>query len=127
MAPLYPKLQEEKPTVSIDQVPKDASKEERDEILKRSQIIADTNNSIRSTNKALSNKYQKEFKRFDKDDGKVYSAILSTINNKILTALEYKQTAKDYINHLKQTFKARGLIYEANVWETFVKLRYQSD
>ena len=56
-APLYPKLQEEKPTISINRVPKDAKKEERDEILKRSQIIADTNNLIRLTNKALSNKY----------------------------------------------------------------------
>jgi len=34
--PLYPKLQEEKPIISINQVPKDADKEERDEVLKRS-------------------------------------------------------------------------------------------
>ena len=76
------------------------------------------------TNKELSNEYNKEFKQYSKEDGKVCSVILSIIDNKILTALEHKQTAKDYINHLKQTFEARGLIYEANVWETFVKLRF---
>jgi hypothetical protein len=48
--------------ISIDEVLKDADKEERDEILKRSQIIADTNNSICLTNKALSDKYNKELK-----------------------------------------------------------------
>ncbi len=122
--PPYPKLQEEKPTVSIDRVPKDADKEERDEILERSQIIADTNDSIRSTNKALSDEYHKELKQYSKEDGKVCSVILGTIDNEILTALEHKQTAKDYIDHLKQTFEARGLIHEANVWETFIKLRY---
>ena len=34
---------------------------------------------------------------------------------------------KDYIDHLKQLFEACGLIYKANVWETFVKLRFQPD
>jgi hypothetical protein len=114
-APLYPKLQEEKPTISIDRVPKDAGKEERDEILERSQIIADTNDSIRSANKALSDEYDKKFNQYSKEDGKVCSVILGTIDNEILTALEHKQTAKDYINHLKQTFEARGLIHKANV------------
>ena len=89
-APLYPKLQEEKPTISINRVPEDANKEERDEILKRSQIIADTNNSIRLTNKALSNEYDKEFKQYSKEDGKVCLIILSIINNEILTALEHR-------------------------------------
>ena len=68
----------------------------------------DTNNLIRLTNKALSNKYNKE-------DGKVYLVIFSIINNKILTTLEYKQTVKDYINYLKQIFKAYGLIHKANI------------
>jgi hypothetical protein len=104
--PLYPKLQEEKPTISIDKIPEDADKEERDEILKRSQIIADTNDLIRSTNKALLNEYHKEFKQYNKEDGKVCLIILGTINNEILTALEHKQTAKDYIEYLKQSFKA---------------------
>ena len=122
--PLYPKLQEEKPTISIDRVLKDADKEERDEILERSQIIADTNDSIRSANKALFYEYDKEFKQYSKEDGKVCLVILGTIDNEILTALEHKQTAKDYIDYLKQTFEARGLIHEANVWETFVKLRF---
>ena len=84
----------------------------------------DTNNLIRLTNKALFNEYDKEFKQYSKEDGKVCLVILSIINNKILTALEYKQTAKDYIDYLKQSFEARGLIHEANVQETFVKLRY---
>ena len=75
----------------------------------------DTNNSIRLTNKALSNEYKKELKQYSKEDGKVYLVILSIINNKILTALEHKQTAKDYINYLKQMFKARGLIHKANI------------
>jgi len=122
--PFYPKLQEEKPTIFIDRIPEDADKEERDEILKRPQIIADTNDSICSTNKALYDEYHKEFKQYNKDDGKVCSIILGTINNEILTALEHKQTAKDYIDHLKQTLEARGLIHEANVWEIFVKLRF---
>ena len=113
--PLYPKLQEEKPTISINRVPKDADKEKRDKILKRSQIIADTNNSIRLTNKALYDEYYKEFKQYNKDDGKVCLIILGIINNKIITTLEYKQTVKDYINYLKQTFKAYSLIYKANI------------
>ena len=82
---------------------------------------------IRLTNKELYKEYNKEFKQYNKEDGKVCSVILGTIDNEILTALEHKQTAKDYIDHLKQTFEARGLIHKANVWETFVKLRYQSD
>ena len=69
-APLKLKLQEEKPIISIDRVLKDADKEERDEILKRSQIITDTNNLIHLTNKALSNKYKKELKQYSKEDGK---------------------------------------------------------
>ena len=84
----------------------------------------DTNNLIRLTNRALSNKYNKEFKQYSKENGKVYLVILSIINNKIITALEHKQTAKDYINYLKQMFKAHGLIYKANVQETFIKLCY---
>ena len=60
--PPYPKLQEEKPMISIDRVPEDADKEEQDKILKRSQIIVDTNNLIYLTNKALSNEYHKELK-----------------------------------------------------------------
>jgi len=75
----------------------------------------DTNNSIRLTNKALSNEYKKELKQYSKEDGKVYLVILGIINNKILTTLEYKQTVKDYINYLKQTFKARSLIHKANI------------
>ncbi len=59
---IYPKLQEEKPTVSINRVPKDADKEEQDKILERSQIITDTNDLIHLTNKVLSNKYHKELK-----------------------------------------------------------------
>ena len=35
--------------------------------------------------------------------------------------------AKDYIDYLKQSFKAYGLIYKTNIWETFVKLRFQPD
>ena len=61
----------------------------------------DTNDLIHSANKALSYEYNKEFKQYSKEDGKVCLVILSIINNKILTALEYKQTAKDYINYLK--------------------------
>ena len=34
--PLYPKLQEEKPMISIDKILEDANKEERDEIFERS-------------------------------------------------------------------------------------------
>ena len=83
-----------------------------------------TNNLIRLTNKALSNKYNKELKQYNKEDGKVYLVILGTINNKIFTALEHKQSAKNYINYLKQIFKARSLIYKANIQETFIKLRY---
>ena len=75
----------------------------------------DTNNSIHLTNKALSNKHHKELKQYSKEDGKVYSVILSTINNKIITALEHRQTVKDYINYLKQTFKAYSLIHKANI------------
>ena len=75
----------------------------------------DTNNLIRLTNKALSNKYDKELKWYSKEDGKVCLVIFGIINNKIITALEHKQTAKDYINHLKQIFKAYGLIYKANI------------
>ena len=70
---------------------------------------------IRLTNKKLYKEYNKEFKQYNKENSKVCSVILSTINNKIFTALEYKQTVKDYINHLKQTFEARGLIHEANI------------
>ena len=61
----------------------------------------DINNSIRLTNKALSNEYNKKLKQYNKKDGKVCSVILSTINNEIITVLEHKQTAKDYINYLK--------------------------
>ena len=43
---------------------------------------------------------------YNKDDGKVCSIILGTVDNEILTALQHKQTAKDYIKHLKQIFKA---------------------
>ena len=50
----------------------------------------DTNDLIRLTNKALSNKYNKEFKQYNKEDGKVCFVILGIINNKIITALEYK-------------------------------------
>jgi len=59
-------------------------------MLKRSQIIADTNNLICLTNKVLYNKYNKEFKSYNKDNSKVYLVILSIINKEILTALEYK-------------------------------------
>ena len=79
------------------------------------------------TNKELYKEYNKEFKQYNKEDGKVYSFIFGIINNKIITALEYKQTAKDYINYLKQIFEAYGLIHKANIWETFIKLRYQLD
>ena len=99
----------------------------RDNILKKSQIIININDLIYLTNKELYEEYNKEFKQYNKEDGKVYLVIFSIINNKIFTALEYKQTVKDYINYLKQIFKACSLIYEANVWETFVKLRYQLD
>ena len=70
---------------------------------------------IRLINKKLYKKYNKEFKQYNKEDGKVYLVIFSIINNKILTALEYKQTAKDYTNYLKQIFKAYGLIHKANI------------
>ena len=76
------------------------------------------------TNKELYKEYNKEFKQYNKEDGKVCLVILSIINNEILTALKYRQTAKDYINYFKQTFEARGLIYKANIWETFIKLHY---
>ena len=111
----------------IDWVPEDVDKEEQDKILERSQIIIDTNDLIRLTNKAFSNEYNKELKQYSKEDGKVYSVILGTIDNEILTALEHKQTVKDYIDYLKQMFEARGLIHKANVWETFVKLHFQLD
>ena len=84
----------------------------------------DTNNLICLTNKVLSDEYDKELKQYNKEDGKVCSIILGTIDNEILTALEHKQMVKDYINYLKQTFKAYSLIYKANIQETFVKLRY---
>ena len=58
------------------------------------------------------------------EDSKVFLVILGIINNKILTALKHKQMAKDYINYLKQTFKAYGLIHKANIQETFIKLYY---
>ena len=77
----------------------------------------DTNNLICLTNKILSNKYYKEFKQYNKDDSKVCLIILGIINNKIITALEHKKTAKDYIKHLKQLFKAYSLIYKANIQE----------
>ena len=101
--------------VSINQVPKDADKEKWDKILKRSQIITDTNDLICLANKVLSNKYNKELKQYSKKDSKVCSVILSIINNKIITVLEHKQTAKDYINYLKQSFKACDLIHKANI------------
>ena len=75
----------------------------------------DTNNLICLTNKTLSNKYYKELKQYSKEDSKVCLVILSIINNKIITALEYRQTVKDYINYLKQIFKACGLIHKANI------------
>ena len=75
----------------------------------------DTNNLIYLTNKALSNKYYKELKQYSKEDSKVYSVIFSIINNKIITALEYRQTAKDYINYFKQMFEAHSLIHKANI------------
>ena len=46
---------------------------------------------------------------YNKDNDKVCSVILGTVNNKILTALKHKQTAKDYIEHLKQMFEARSI------------------
>ena len=67
------------------------------------------------TNKELYKEYNKKFKQYNKEDGKVYLVIFGIINNKILTTLEYKQTAKDYINYLKQIFKAYSLIYKANI------------
>ena len=75
----------------------------------------DINDSICLTNKALFNKYNKELKQYNKEDGKVCSVIFGIIDNKILTTLKYKQMVKDYINYLKQTFKAYGLIYKANI------------
>ena len=76
--------------ISIDWVLEDADKEEQDEILERSQIIIDTNDLIRSTNKALSDEYNKELKQYSKEDGKVCLVILGIIDNEILTALEHK-------------------------------------
>ena len=67
------------------------------------------------TNKELYKKYNKEFKQYNKKDSKVYLVILSIINNKIFTALKYKQMAKNYINYLKQMFKAYSLIHKANI------------
>jgi len=63
----------------------------------------------------LCNKYNKEFKQYNKDNGKAYLVILGTINKEIITALEHKQTVKNYIKHLKQLFKAHGLIHKANI------------
>ena len=63
----------------------------------------------------LYNEYNKELKQYNKDNGKVCLVILGIINKEIITALEHKQTAKDYIEHLKQSFKARGLIHKANI------------
>jgi len=48
--------------ISIDRVLKDADKEEWEKILKRSQIIVDTNDLICSTNKAFFDEYKKELK-----------------------------------------------------------------
>ena len=67
------------------------------------------------TNKELYEEYNKEFKQYNKEDGKVCSVILGIIDNEIFTALEHKQMVKDYINYLKQMFKARSLIYKANI------------
>ena len=50
----------------------------------------DINNSIHLTNKVFSDKYYKELKQYSKKNSKVYSVILSIINNKIITALKYK-------------------------------------
>ena len=50
-----------------------------------------------------------QISEYNKDDGKVCSIILGTVDNKILTVLEHKRTAKDYIEHLKQTFEARSI------------------
>jgi hypothetical protein len=44
---------------------------------------------------------------YNKDNSKVCLIILSIVNKKILTALKHKQTAKDYIEYLKQMFKAQ--------------------
>jgi hypothetical protein len=87
--------------ISIDKIPKDANKEERDKIFKRSQIIINTNNLIYLTNKALSNKYNKELKQYTKDNSKVYLIILGIVNNEIFTTLKHRQTVKNYINYLK--------------------------
>ena len=67
------------------------------------------------TNKELYKEYNKEFKQYNEEDGKVYSVIFGIIDNEILTALKYKQTAKDYINYLKQLFKAYSLIHKTNI------------
>ena len=56
---------------------------------------------IHLNNKELYKEYNKEFKQYNKEDSKVYSVILNIINNKIFTALKYKQIAKDYINYFK--------------------------
>ena len=53
-----------------------------------------TNNLIYLTNKVLSNKYKKEYNQYSKENSKICLVILGIINNKILTALKYKQTVK---------------------------------
>ena len=63
----------------------------------------------------LCDKYNKEFKQYNKNNGKVCLVILGIINKEIITALEHLQTVKDYIKHLKQLFKAYSLIHKANV------------
>ena len=50
----------------------------------------DTNNIIYLTNKALSDKYNKKLKQYINEDRKVYLVIFGIINNKIITALEYR-------------------------------------
>jgi hypothetical protein len=46
---------------------------------------------------------------YNKDDSKVCSIILGTVDKKIFTALKYKQMAKDCIEYLKQIFKAQSI------------------
>ena len=75
----------------------------------------DINDLIYLTNKVLFNKYNKELNQYNKKDGKACSVIFGIINNEIFTTLEHKQTVKDYIKHLKQLFKAYGLIHKANI------------
>ena len=75
----------------------------------------DTNDLIYLTNKILTNKYKKELNQYNKNNSKAYLVILGIINNKIITALKYKQTARDYIKYLKQIFKAYSLIHKANI------------